>query len=102
MTIKFVNGYNVRVSFNDMGREWQAILDDYYDGAPDTAPGLATLVGHGNTEQDAIDDLFTQKDDDFDDEVDEYDDSMDGDHESALASAGWGTDEDYGGGCDQY
>lgn len=29
--------------------------------------------------------------DDFD-----YDDSMDGDHESGLASAGWGTDEDYG------
>jgi hypothetical protein len=25
-----------------------------------------------------------------------YDDSMDGDHASALASAGWGTDEDYG------
>ncbi len=23
------------------------------------------------------------------------DDSMDGDHQSALASAGWGTDEDY-------
>ena len=29
-------------------------------------------------------------------EEDEYDDSMDGDHASALASAGWGTDEDYG------
>lgn len=27
---------------------------------------------------------------------DSYDDSMDGDHESALSSAGWGTDEDYG------
>lgn len=27
---------------------------------------------------------------------DEGDDSMDGDHESALSSAGWGTDEDYG------
>lgn len=26
----------------------------------------------------------------------EYNDSMDGDHESALASAGFGTDEDYG------
>lgn len=26
----------------------------------------------------------------------DYDDSMDGDHESALASAGYGTDEDYG------
>ena len=29
---------------------------------------------------------------------DDYDDSMDGDNASALASAGWGTDEDYGGG----
>jgi len=29
-----------------------------------------------------------------------YDDSMDGDLASGLASAGWGTDEDYGGGCD--
>ena len=27
----------------------------------------------------------------------EPDESMDGDHASALASAGWGTDEDYGG-----
>ncbi len=26
----------------------------------------------------------------------EYDDSMDGDHQSGLASAGFGTDEDYG------
>lgn len=25
-----------------------------------------------------------------------YSESMDGDHASALASAGWGTDEDYG------
>ena len=29
-------------------------------------------------------------------EHDNYNESMDGDHESALASAGWGTDEDYG------
>lgn len=27
---------------------------------------------------------------------DAFDDSMDGDEASALASAGWGTDEDYG------
>lgn len=27
---------------------------------------------------------------------DEFDDSMDGDHDSAMASIGWGTDEDYG------
>jgi hypothetical protein len=32
----------------------------------------------------------------FVDDVDYYDDSMDGEHASALASAGWGTDEDYG------
>ena len=41
--------------------------------------------------------------DDYDDENsgeidwhDEIDDSMDGDHDSAMTSAGWGTDEDYG------
>jgi hypothetical protein len=35
---------------------------------------------------------------------DDIDDSMDGDHASALASAGFGTDEDYGyfGGDDGY
>ena len=32
----------------------------------------------------------------YDDYNDFYDESMDGDHESGLASAGWGTDEDYG------
>ena len=28
--------------------------------------------------------------------ADDYDDSMDGDHDSAMESAGLGTDEDYG------
>jgi len=28
----------------------------------------------------------------------DYDDSMDGDFDSAMMSAGWGMDEDYGGG----
>lgn len=32
---------------------------------------------------------------DMDEDLD-WADRMDGDHESALASAGWGTDEDYG------
>ena len=32
----------------------------------------------------------------------EIDESMDGDNASALASAGLGTDEDYGGGCDRF
>ena len=30
------------------------------------------------------------------DSIDDYDDSMDGDFDSAMASAGYGTDEDYG------
>lgn len=34
------------------------------------------------------------------DESGYYDESMDGDTASALASAGWGTDEDYGGSLD--
>ena len=40
---------------------------------------------------------FDDDDDDeyYDDEYD-YDDSMDGDFDSAMRDAGWGTDEDYG------
>lgn len=34
-----------------------------------------------------------------DDFNDSEDDSMDGDFASGMASAGWGTDEDYGYGC---
>lgn len=42
--------------------------------------------------------FFADKKDEEDNEdpMNDYDDSMDGDHASALASAGWGTDEDYG------
>lgn len=41
---------------------------------------------------------FTDEDENDDDveDIDEIDDSMDGDESSALASIGWGTDEDYG------
>lgn len=35
--------------------------------------------------------------DDEEEEVEDIDDDMDGDHESALTSAGWGVDESYGG-----
>ena len=42
------------------------------------------------------DDMENSGEIDWENGDDSYDDSMDGDHESALASAGWGTDEDYG------
>lgn len=48
---------------------------------------------------DAPHDMYLWNDEDVDDMPDEddfYDDSMDGDHDSAMESAGFGTDEDYG------
>lgn len=46
---------------------------------------------------DDYDDFYGESADysDYNDD-DDYDDSMDGDHDSAMESAGWGTDEDYG------
>jgi len=49
-------------------------------------------------EDDGQDPDFSDGPDEF--ESDDIDDSMDGDAESALASAGFGTDEDYGGASD--
>jgi hypothetical protein len=59
-------------------------------------------------EEDAYNQAYSLDADQWDEEViseqcdeldvdDYYDDSMDGDHDSAMASAGFGTDEDYGG-----
>ena len=48
-----------------------------------------------NDGMDRVDEVDAQNDD----RADEPNDDMDGDHASALASAGFGTDEDYGGGC---
>jgi hypothetical protein len=51
-------------------------------------------------EYDDVEDFYGERMDtdlsDYEVEDDSFDDSMDGDAESALASAGWGTDEDYG------
>jgi hypothetical protein len=51
-----------------------------------------------NYHPDADHEIVSQFEENDEDEKwsDDYDDSMDGDHESGLASAGWGTDEDYG------
>jgi hypothetical protein len=50
-----------------------------------------------HADENDLDVMFSDGEDDvvFDDDDYEYDDSMDGDHASGLASAGWGTDEDY-------
>jgi len=58
------------------------------------------VEGYFDDDDDDWDEDDDWEDDDcdiiWDDEDEDYDDSMDGDHESALSSAGWGTDEDYG------
>ncbi len=65
--------------------------------------------GQYEVEMDSVEDWNPHDDfpdqEDFDDVVDHEEyipgEEMDGDHESGLASAGWGTDEDYGG-CGDY
>jgi hypothetical protein len=52
------DGIKVNVSWNDLGRVWQAIFPDHYDGAPDTPRGMATAIGSGETPFEAIWDLF--------------------------------------------
>jgi hypothetical protein len=58
---------------------------------PVTLNGVQALIPVELDEEFVISDSVAQW------EKEERDDSMDGDHESALASAGFGTDEDYGG-----
>jgi len=61
-----------------------------------------SLFDHDNSYEDDMDynydysDDFYGDDEDFEDNDYDYDDSMDGDHDSGMTSAGWGTDEDYG------
>jgi hypothetical protein len=74
---------------------------DGYDGAPDAG---FQPIGYGATEAEAIADLEEQQ---ADLEAEMWDDEPQGSHDlsddgDALASAGWGTDEDYGGGDDRY
>lgn len=47
-------------------------------------------------DDDGREDFEEDDEEEYDDRYDDYDDSMDGDHESALRDAGFGTDEDYG------
>jgi hypothetical protein len=49
---------------------------------------------YNNTKHDP--DFYDTVDNVVDEDEDDYDDSMDGDHDSAMRDAGWGTDEDYG------
>ena len=72
----------------------QQVLDAMHEG------GQEFLADLSREERRAFGELFNACEDFMNkaselEEEAEYDDSMDGDHQSALASAGLGTDEDY-------
>ena len=88
-------------------REYDQMLDDVYPEV--TIAGCAFLPSRILKEMDVyaynegfqafVEALYTDGTyvEGYTDHLEEsFDDSMDGDHESALASAGFGTDEDYG------
>ncbi len=68
---------------------------DANDAADDANGAFEKMAAQQADEVDAHED-DTEEECDDEDLGDDYDDSMDGDHESGLASAGFGTDEDYG------
>ena len=77
-------GYDPENSYEDDEMSNYDYHDDFYGENED-------YNDYYIEENDAYED-----DEDENEDIDGFDDSMDGDHESALASAGWGTDEDYG------
>jgi len=64
--------------YDEDGREWMVDYSEAYE----------TWEGESEADGDGWDG-FTYESEDMDE-------SMDGDHDSAMESAGWGTDEDYG------
>lgn len=72
----------------------QQVLDAMYEEGPEFLADLSREERRAFNELfNACEDFMTQASK-LEEEA-EYDDSMDGDHQSALASAGFGTDEDY-------
>ena len=69
--------YGYRVTGEDFGEYTFEYLSDAEVSALDFVLADFSPVGHYG-------------------DSDDYDDGMDGDFDSAMASAGWGTDEDYG------
>jgi len=75
--------------------EYEEVVDGPFETPAEAQACLEALAESGNDTSDISSVSGSELDiDDY--EPDYYDDSMDGDPASALASVGWGTDEDYG------
>ncbi len=73
--------------YEDFDMDCDSNYDDY-----DAFYGEDSASYHPDADHE-VESQFDEDEDEFDDY---YDDSMDGDHDSGMTSAGWGTDEDYG------
>ena len=92
---------NVHLTGSLMSNMAYCAIFEGFDGAPDAG---FQPQGFGATEEEATADLLEQQEEH---EAEMWDDEPQGSHDlsddgDALASAGWGTDEDYGGGDDRY
>lgn len=71
----------------------RGLIDTLIDEALDTGLGIENAHRRMVNAREALEEYVFANSESND--MDDFDDSMDGDHESGLASAGWGTDEDY-------
>lgn len=77
----------------DSTYDYSSYDDGYYDNRDDYELDCPTYRSEQVTNEDyELDD----NEDEYDDFDDYYDDSMDGDFDSGMRDAGFGTDEDYG------
>ena len=73
-------------NYDEDGINWNFVDADLWMDGVITKENSVEAMGYFNDYADEIESG----------ESEEYDDSMDGDFDSAMASAGYGTDEDYG------
>lgn len=100
-TLNHIHGFEIRDEHEiDAQLPYAVYNHDQYTPYPDQQKiNYPVLIARFNNPVAATEwVMYTSGESEDEDEIpDDIDDSMDGDHQSALASAGWGTDEDYGG-----
>lgn len=82
--------------FDDMLDESGPVVIAGIEFSPSAILKEMDPIAYDTNFNDYMDAIGVDTDDLLEDEDSDYDDSMDGDFDSAMASAGYGTDEDYG------
>ena len=82
--------------FDDMLDESGPVVIAGLEFSPSAILKEMDQIAYDTGFNDYMDSMDIDTDDLLEDEDSDFDDSMDGDFDSAMASAGYGTDEDYG------